>query len=159
MRSPPMKSICQRFGTLLLTALICLPAVAEEFSRLEDEMSSEDFERSGLKQLSEAELEHLNAWLRRNLELADLPPEAQVTSIVAPPEPAHRHPRQPRRRPTPESPKKTLRALKMSASGLGKSSPAGWLVIFLAGRERRCSSLKTGRYGVRPAAGPTATGH
>lgn len=84
----PMKSICQRLGISLLIALFCLPAVAEEFSRLEDEMSTEDFEKSGLKQLSKKELEHLNAWLRRNLELADLPPEAQVTSIVAPPEPA-----------------------------------------------------------------------
>lgn len=82
-----MKPTRLRFGVCLLIVMFCLQAAAEEFSRLEDEMSVQDFEKSGLKQLSKEELAHLNRWLRRNLELADLPPAAQTKSIVAPPAP------------------------------------------------------------------------
>lgn len=58
----------------LLTAIaaamlvLALPAPAQtDFSSLEELMSGEEFERTGLDKLSDEELAELNAWIRDNL--------------------------------------------------------------------------------------------
>jgi len=46
-------------------------AQSQSFSSLEERMSAKDFRESGLDKLSDAELLALNAWIERNVRLAD----------------------------------------------------------------------------------------
>ncbi|MBV6412255.1 MAG: hypothetical protein IT479_02730 [Xanthomonadales bacterium] len=46
-------------------------ARSPSFSSLEERMSAQDFRQAGLDKLSEAELAALNAWIERNVRLAD----------------------------------------------------------------------------------------
>lgn len=59
----------------LTLALLCLSSLAlaqsQSFSSLEERMSAKDFREAGLDKLSEAELAALNAWIERNVRLAD----------------------------------------------------------------------------------------
>lgn len=54
---------------LLLLLLLFIPALAgaQQFSSLEERMSSADFEAAGLDKLSPEELARLNEWLRGNV--------------------------------------------------------------------------------------------
>lgn len=49
----------------------CAFAQSQSFSSLEERMSAKDFREAGLEKLSEAELAALNAWIERNVRLAD----------------------------------------------------------------------------------------
>ena len=46
-------------------------AQSQSFSSLEERMSAKDFREAGLEKLSDAELKALNAWVERNVRLAD----------------------------------------------------------------------------------------
>ena len=46
-------------------------AQSQSFSSLEERMSAKDFRDAGLDKLSDAELAALNAWIERNVRLAD----------------------------------------------------------------------------------------
>lgn len=56
-------------------AILCTASFAfaqsQTFSSLEERMSAKDFRAAGLDKLSEAELAALNAWIERNVRLAD----------------------------------------------------------------------------------------
>jgi hypothetical protein len=48
---------------LLVLALLCGPAAAQQFSSLEERMSAKEFKEAGLDKLTPEELANLNAWL------------------------------------------------------------------------------------------------
>jgi hypothetical protein len=48
---------------LLVLALLCGPAAAQQFSSLEERMSAKEFKEAGLDKLTPEELAKLNAWL------------------------------------------------------------------------------------------------
>ncbi|MBK8069152.1 MAG: hypothetical protein IPK27_16450 [Rhodanobacteraceae bacterium] len=54
-------------------AVVSLPVLAQSqtFSSLEERMTAKDFRDAGLDKLSEVELKALNAWIERNVRLAD----------------------------------------------------------------------------------------
>jgi hypothetical protein len=60
---------------LLVLAILCVASTAfaqsQSFSSLEERMSAKDFRAAGLDKLSDAELAALNAWIERNVRLAD----------------------------------------------------------------------------------------
>lgn len=60
---------------LLALAIACTAPLAlaqsQSFSSLEERMSAKDFREAGLDKLSDAELAALNAWIERNVRLAD----------------------------------------------------------------------------------------
>lgn len=60
---------------LLAAVLLSLSSLAaaqsQSFSSLEERMSAKDFREAGLDKLSAAELAALNAWIERNVRLAD----------------------------------------------------------------------------------------
>ncbi len=60
---------------LLVVAILCAASAAfaqsQSFSSLEERMSAKDFRAAGLDKLSDAELAALNAWIERNVRLAD----------------------------------------------------------------------------------------
>jgi hypothetical protein len=60
---------------LLVLAILCAASTAfaqsQSFSSLEERMSAKDFRAAGLDKLSDAELAALNAWIERNVRLAD----------------------------------------------------------------------------------------
>jgi hypothetical protein len=56
-----------RLLSLALVSLLAFPALAQEFSSLEERMSAREFREAGLDKLSAEELAALNAWLQREL--------------------------------------------------------------------------------------------
>ena len=73
---------------LVLFLVLAAPAaIAQEFSSLEERMSSDDFSAAGLERLSAEELARLNDWLRANwpATAAASPYPAQADSRVAAP--------------------------------------------------------------------------
>lgn len=65
-----------------------LLAQSQTFSSLEERMTAKDFREAGLDKLSEAELQALNAWIERNVRLADPAVAAAVAQGQAVPAPA-----------------------------------------------------------------------
>jgi hypothetical protein len=57
---------CVAFGVATMAF-----AQSQSFSSLEERMSAKDFRAAGLDKLSDAELAALNAWIERNVRLAD----------------------------------------------------------------------------------------
>lgn len=55
----------------LLASFQTAYAQSQTFSSLEERMTAKDFREAGLDKLSEAELQALNAWIERNVRLAD----------------------------------------------------------------------------------------
>lgn len=74
---------------LLALALIALSPIvlaqSQTFSSLEERMTAKDFRDAGLDKLSEAELKALNAWIERNVRLADPAVAAAVAQGQAAP--------------------------------------------------------------------------
>lgn len=60
-------------------------AQSQTFSSLEERMTAKDFREAGLDKLSEAELKALNAWIERNVRLADPAVAAAVAQGQAAP--------------------------------------------------------------------------
>lgn len=56
-----------RLISLSLVCLLAFPAMAQEFSSLEERMSAREFREAGLEKLSPEELAALNAWLQREV--------------------------------------------------------------------------------------------
>jgi hypothetical protein len=60
---------------LIALMLCCIASLAlaqsQSFSSLEERMSAKEFRDAGLEKLSDAELAALNAWVERNVRLAD----------------------------------------------------------------------------------------
>lgn len=63
----------RRLSIVLITLCAASFAFAQSqsFSSLEERMSAKDFRDAGLDKLSDAELAALNAWIERNVRLAD----------------------------------------------------------------------------------------
>lgn len=61
--------------TLIVLFALCFASLAlaqsQNFSSLEERMTAKDFRAAGLEKLSDAELAALNAWIERNIRLAD----------------------------------------------------------------------------------------
>jgi len=61
--------------TLIALLALCIASFAlaqsQSFSSLEERMTAKDFREAGLDKLSDAELAALNAWIERNVRLAD----------------------------------------------------------------------------------------
>lgn len=73
---------------LIALMLCCIAPLAlaqsQSFSSLEERMSAKEFSNSGLDKLSDAELAALNAWIERNVRLADPAIAAAVASGQTP---------------------------------------------------------------------------
>ena len=69
---------------LIALMLCCIASLAlaqsQSFSSLEERMTAKDFREAGLDKLSDAELAALNAWIERNVRLADPAVAAAVAS-------------------------------------------------------------------------------
>lgn len=66
-----------------LGALLLAPALdAQEFSTLEEQMSAEEYSKSGLDKLSPAELRFLNQWLERRDVAVDRPAPAPAAAAA-----------------------------------------------------------------------------
>jgi hypothetical protein len=81
--------------TVLTLSLALFPGfstalAADEFSSLEEQMTGDEFQRSGLEKLSEAELQFLNQWLkqRKMAPVAGESPRAATSSPASTQEPA-----------------------------------------------------------------------
>lgn len=61
-------------------ATLCAPALAQ--SRIEQQMTPEEFRAAGLDQLSPAQLQRLNAWLNRTLEVETTRAAKNATSKI-----------------------------------------------------------------------------
>ena len=63
----------RRLSIAVLTLCVASFALAQSqsFSSLEERMTAKDFREAGLDKLSDAELKALNAWIERNVRLAD----------------------------------------------------------------------------------------
>lgn len=78
--------------TLIVLIALCTASLAlaqsQSFSSLEERMTAKDFRAAGLEKLSDAELAALNAWIERNIRLADpvggaAPASGQVPAAAA----------------------------------------------------------------------------
>ncbi len=78
-----MRSLTFAFATLAFSTFAF--AQSQSFSSLEERMTAKDFREAGLDKLSDEELRTLNAWIERNVRLADPALAAQAAAApVAP---------------------------------------------------------------------------
>jgi hypothetical protein len=85
-----MRRVLMALCLCSFASMVC--AQSQSFSSLEERMSAKDFRESGLDKLSDTELAALNAWIERNVRLADPAVAAAVAqgqpASVAPAPPA-----------------------------------------------------------------------